>query len=75
MNPASTPSCIGKCWPRSHRARDWKVQFYDAKNVVARAVGLLAERADEVLHGPRATWGPWAKDHRMALAATIMGGS
>jgi hypothetical protein len=26
-----------------------------------------------VLHGPRATLGPpWSKDHRMALAATIL---
>ena len=33
------------------------------------------ERADEVLFGPRATLGPpWAKDHRMALAATIVAG-
>ena len=31
--------------------------------------------ADEVLLGPRATLGPpWAKDHRVALAATIVGG-
>ena len=35
-----------------------------------------AERADEVLHGPRTTLGPpWAKDHRMALAATVVAGS
>ena len=32
----------------------------------------VAERADEVLRGPRATLGPpWSKDHRTALAATI----
>jgi hypothetical protein len=36
---------------------------------------MLAERADEVLHGPRSTMGPpWTKDHRMALAATIVAG-
>ena len=33
------------------------------------------ERADEVLFGPRARLGPpWNKDHRMALAATIVAG-
>jgi hypothetical protein len=56
-------------------ARDWNVHFYDAKHVVAQAVSILAERADEVLHGPRSTLGPpWTKDHRTALAATIVGG-
>ena len=40
-----------------------------------QAADWLAERADEVLLGPRATLGPpWAKDHRMALAATIIAG-
>ena len=30
-------------------------------------------RADEVLHGPRTTLGPpWTKDHRVALAATVV---
>ncbi|MDP2712789.1 MAG: hypothetical protein Q8O56_16385 [Solirubrobacteraceae bacterium] len=52
------------------RARGWDVRFYDAKDVEARAASVLAERADEILLGPRATMGPpWAKDHRMALAA------
>ena len=55
------------------RARGWDVHLFDAKDVEARAVSKLAERADEVLFGPRATLGPpWAKDHRMALAATIV---
>ncbi len=55
------------------RARHWQVHLYSAKDVVDQAVGILGERADEVLHGPRATMGPpWAKDHRMALAATIV---
>ena len=55
------------------RARGWDVHLYDAKDVEARAASKLAERADEVLLGPRATIGPpWAKDHRMALAATIV---
>lgn len=54
-------------------ARDWEVHFYDAKAVVDQAVSMLAERADQVLQGPRATMGlPWTKDHRIALAATIV---
>jgi hypothetical protein len=57
------------------RARGWKVHLYDAKRVEAEAVAVLADRADDVLHGPRATLGPpWTKDHRVALAATIVGG-
>ena len=56
-------------------ARDWDVHLYNAKEVVGQAVGMLAERADEVLQGPRATMGPpWTKDHRVAVAATIVGG-
>ena len=56
-------------------AGDWEVHIYDAKAVEAQAVGLLAERADEVLHGPRVTLGaPWTKDHRIALAATVVAG-
>ena len=55
------------------QARDWEVHLYEAKAVERQAVSLLAERADEVLHGPRATLGPpWTKDHRIALAATIV---
>ncbi len=55
------------------RARGSDVHLYDAKDVEARAVSKLAERADAVLLGPRSTMGPpWAKDHRMALAATIV---
>ena len=57
-------------------ARGWEVHLFDAKTVVDQAVGMLAERADDVLQGPRATMGPpWAKDHRIALAATIVAGS
>jgi hypothetical protein len=56
-------------------ARGWEVHFYDARAVAAQAVRMLGERADEVLQGPRATLGPpWTKDHRMALAATIVAG-
>ena len=57
------------------RARGWDVHLYDAKRVEDQAVSILGERAHDVLHGPRATLGPpWAKDHRMALAATIVSG-
>ena len=57
------------------RARGWDVRLYNAKDVVGQAVRLLGDRADEVLHGPRARMGPpWTKDHRVALAATIVGG-
>jgi hypothetical protein len=44
------------------RARGWQVHLYDAKAVVGQAAGILAERADEVLQGPRAAMGPsWTK--------------
>ena len=53
--------------------RGWEVHVFDAKAVEAQAARRLAERADEVLHGPRERLGPpWAKDHRVALAATVM---
>ena len=56
-------------------ARDWEVHLYDAKAVMGQAGSVLAERADEVLQGPRATMGPpWTKDHRIALAATVVAG-
>ena len=55
------------------RDRGWEVHLFDAKHVERDAAALLGERADEVLNGPRARLGPpWAKDHRMALAATIV---
>ena len=55
--------------------RGWEVHCYDAKQVEAEAADLLGDRAREVLHGPRATLGPpWAKDHRTALAATVLVG-
>jgi hypothetical protein len=56
-------------------ARGWEVHVYDAKAVIGQASRVLAGRADEVLQGPRATLGPpWTKDHRTALAATIVAG-
>lgn len=57
------------------RARGWRVHVYEAGDVESRAAALLAERADEILHGPRTALGPpWTKDHRMALAATVVAG-
>ena len=54
-------------------ARDWELHLYDAKSVVGQAGSMLADRADEVLQGPRAAMGPpWTKDHRVALAATVV---
>ena len=53
--------------------RGWQVHTFDAKTVEQQAVSLLGDRADDVLHGPRKLLGPpWAKDHRIALAATIL---
>jgi hypothetical protein len=55
--------------------RRWEVRLYRAQDVEAQAVSRLSGRADEVLQGPRRTLGPpWTKDHRVALAATIVGG-
>jgi hypothetical protein len=53
--------------------RGWAVQFYDAKTVLAEAAAVLGDRTEAVLEGPRATLGPpWTKDHRVALAATVV---
>ena len=55
------------------RARGWSIHFYEANEVEAEAARVLADRAEEVLYGPRSTLGPpWSKDHRMALAATVV---
>ncbi len=55
------------------RERGWAVHLFEAKDVEKDAARILGQRADEVLLGPRATLGPpWSKDHRMALAATIV---
>jgi hypothetical protein len=56
-------------------ARSWRVHLYDAATVEREAAAVLGERAEDVLHGPRRTLGPpWSKDHRTALAATVIGG-
>jgi hypothetical protein len=54
-------------------ARGWEVHLFDAKDVEAQAARILGVQAGDMLHGPRATLGPpWTKDHRIALAATIV---
>jgi len=53
--------------------RGWAVHLFDAKAVEAQAGRILGDRAGDALHGPRATLGPpWTRDHRIALAATIV---
>jgi hypothetical protein len=56
--------------------RGWEIAFFDAKQVERQAASILGEQADDVLLGPRAVLGPpWNKDHRIALAATIVAAS
>lgn len=58
---------------KAARDRGWTVHHFNAKTVEGEAARILGARAEEVLHGPRATLGPpWSKDHRVALAATIV---
>ncbi|MBJ7330308.1 MAG: hypothetical protein JHC95_10445 [Solirubrobacteraceae bacterium] len=53
--------------------RGWDVCVYSAKDVVGRAERVLGARADAILNGPRERLGPpWTKDHRIALAATVV---
>lgn len=55
--------------------REWSVHFYEAKSVLAEAAVVLGDRTDAVIDGPRAALGPpWTKDHRVALAATVVAG-
>ena len=53
--------------------RGWEVHLFDAKAIEAQAARILGGRAGEVLRGPRAALGPpWTRDHRIALAATVV---
>jgi hypothetical protein len=55
------------------RARGWDIHLYSAKDVEDQAAQVLGARAEDVLYGPRAKLGPpWSKDHRVALAATVV---
>jgi hypothetical protein len=54
-------------------ARGWDLHVYDARAVEGQAARILGERADEVLRGPGHRLGPpWNRDHRIALAATVV---
>lgn len=54
-------------------ARGWIVHRFEARTVEGEARDRLGERAGDVLDGPRSRLGPpWNKDHRMALAATVL---
>ncbi len=55
-------------------ARGWEVHLYEARAVIDQALRRLGERTGrDVLQRPRARLGPpWTKDHRVALAATIV---
>ena len=58
------------------RDRGWEVHLFDGRDVEVRAAALLGGRAEAVLQGPRAALGPpWTKDHRTALAATVLAGA
>jgi hypothetical protein len=58
---------------RLARGRGWLVHLYQARDVEEEAVRILGDRADEIFNKARSTWGPpWTKDHRMALAATVV---
>jgi hypothetical protein len=55
------------------RERGWAVHTFDASTVEPDAEAQLGARAHDVLHGPRERLGPpWSKDHRIALAATVL---
>jgi hypothetical protein len=55
------------------RDRGWEVHLYNAKDVEAEATRVLGPRADQILNRARSTLGPpWTKDHRTALAATML---
>lgn len=55
------------------RTRAWAVHLFGAKDLEAEASRRLGTRGEAVLHGPRSALGPpWSKDHRMALAATVL---
>lgn len=57
------------------RARGWEVHLYDARSAPGQARAVLGGRAEKILQGPRARLGPpWTKDHRVALAATVLCG-
>ena len=55
------------------RDRGWAIHLYEGKAVEGQAVRMLGNRAGQVLSEPRTRLGPpWSKDHRTALAATVL---
>ncbi len=59
--------------PKFAEPRGWAVHLYVAKDVLAQATAVLGDRTVEVIDGPKARLGPpWTKDHRVALAATVV---
>lgn len=59
------------------RARGWAVHWYDAKHVLDEAAMVLgcADVEAQLKDVGRVVGRPWAKEHRMALAAAIVAGS
>lgn len=54
-------------------ARGWEVHVFEARDAETAATAILGTRAEDVLRGPGARLGPpWTKDHRTALAATVL---
>ena len=73
MRAAPTPSCTARCWPSSHAHAAGMSTSTTPRTWRPERSASWPSEADEVLLAPRATMGPpWAKDHRMALAATIV---
>jgi hypothetical protein len=53
--------------------RGWAVHQYNGKDVEAEAVQHLGPPAEQIQNHARSALGPpWTKDHRMALAATLL---
>ena len=67
-----TPSCTAKCWPNSHAsAAGRSISTTQRTSRTKPPASWVSERRGA--SRPRATLGPpWSKDHRMALAATIV---
>src|SRR4029079_18330213 len=56
--------------------RGWEVHCYDARHVEGQAAGPVGARADGGPRGARAALRPaWTKDHRVAVAATVVAGA
>ena len=73
--PAPTRSCTARSSPSSPTLAAGTSTSTTRRPSWTRRPACWPSRADEVLHGPRATLGPpWTKDHRIALAATIVAG-